>query len=118
MRNRCKICQNVIAELEKYEDIIEFAERNIEGCLGYLKNNPAVPCGAIYLLKEIRKSLEENKGVKMQISNEVLMLGQIDELKKQNKSLQKENQILRKMLFEEMNKNVQSGKKLRELLGD
>lgn len=54
----------------------------------------------------------------MQISNEVLMLGQIDELKKQNKSLQKENQILRKMLFEEMNKNVQSGKKLRELLGN
>ena len=33
----------------------------------------------------------------MQKSNEVLMLGQIDELKKQNKSLQKENQILREI---------------------
>ncbi|UKI42073.1 MAG: hypothetical protein L6V95_03520 [Candidatus Melainabacteria bacterium] len=38
----------------------------------------------------------------MQISNEVLMLGQIGELKKQNKSLQKENQILREMLLDEI----------------
>lgn len=64
MCNRCRICQNIIAELEKYEDIVELTERNIESCLSYLVNNPSVPYGAIYLLKEIRKSLEKNKGVK------------------------------------------------------
>lgn len=52
----------------------------------------------------------------MQISNEVLMLGQIDELKKQNKSLQKENQILREMLLDEMNKKVQAGKKAKRII--
>ena len=38
MSNRCRICQNIIAELEKYEDIVELTERNIESCLSYLKN--------------------------------------------------------------------------------
>ena len=37
MSNRCRICQNIIAELEKYEDIVELTERNIESCLSYLK---------------------------------------------------------------------------------
>ena len=44
------------------------------------------------------------------------MLGQIDELKKQNKSLQKENQILREMLLDEMNKKVQAGKKAKRII--
>ena len=44
---------------EKYEDIVELTERNIESCLSYLVNNPSVPYGAIYLLKEILKSLEK-----------------------------------------------------------
>lgn len=62
--DRCRICQNIIAELEKYEDIVELTERNIESCLSYSKNNPSVPYGAIYLLRQILKSLEENKGLK------------------------------------------------------
>ena len=64
MSNRCRICQNIIAELEKYEDIVKLTERNIENCLSYLKNNPSVPYRVRYLLRQILKILEENKGAK------------------------------------------------------
>ena len=47
----------------------------------------------------------------MNISTEILMLGQIDALKQQNKSLQKENLILREMLFDEMTKKSKQDKR-------
>ena len=52
----------------------------------------------------------------MQISNEILMIQQIEGLKIQNKNLQKENQILREMLIDEMNKKVQESKKAKRII--
>lgn len=50
------------------------------------------------------------------LSNEILMLSQIEELKKQNKSLQKENLILREMLFDEMTQKVKAGQKAKKII--
>lgn len=52
----------------------------------------------------------------MNISTEILMLEQIEELKKQNKSLQKENLILREMLFDEMTQKVKAGQKAKKII--
>ena len=50
------------------------------------------------------------------LSNEILMLSQIEELKKQNKSLQKENLILKEMLFDEMTQRVKAGQKAKKII--
>ncbi len=50
------------------------------------------------------------------LSNEILMLSQIEELKKQNKSLQKENLILKEMLFDEMTQKVKAGQKAKKII--
>ena len=52
----------------------------------------------------------------MQISNEILMIQQIEGLKIQNKNLQNENKILREMLIDEMNKKVQESKKAKRII--
>ena len=52
----------------------------------------------------------------MQISNEILMIQQIEGLKMQNKNLQNENKILREMLIDEMNKKVQESKKAKRII--
>lgn len=52
----------------------------------------------------------------MNVSTEILMLGQIDALKQQNKSLQKENLILREMLFDEMIQKVKAGQKAKKII--
>ena len=54
----------------------------------------------------------------MQISNEILMIQQIEGLKIQNKNLQNENKILREMLIDEMNKKVQESKKAKRIIED
>lgn len=52
----------------------------------------------------------------MQISNEILMIQQIEGLKIQNKNLQNENKILREMLIDEMTKKVQESKKAKRII--
>ena len=54
----------------------------------------------------------------MQISNEILMIQQIEGSKIQNKNLQNENKILREMLIDEMNKKVQESKKAKRIIED
>lgn len=54
----------------------------------------------------------------MQISNEILMIQQIEGLKIQNKNLQNENKILREMLIDEMNKKIQESKKAKRIIED
>lgn len=54
----------------------------------------------------------------MQISNEILMIRQIEGLKIQNKNLQNENKILREMLIDEMNKKIQESKKAKRIIED
>lgn len=52
----------------------------------------------------------------MELSNIILMIGQINDLKKQNKSLQNENRILKNILLNEIPKDVKFSEDIHELI--
>ena len=52
----------------------------------------------------------------MQLSNIILMIGQINDLKKQNKSLQNENRILKNILLNEIPKDIKFSEDTHELI--
>lgn len=52
----------------------------------------------------------------MELSNIILMIGQINDLKKQNKSLQNENRILKNILLNEVPKDIKFSEDINELI--
>ena len=52
----------------------------------------------------------------MELSNIILMIGQMNDLKKQNKSLQNENRILKNILLNEILKDIKFTEDTHELI--